>query len=290
MSTVNGKVFANTSFPDTLQSLPTFTDLSSIDQDNYLNYLKQILLGDLETANTYLNRINNTALVNALKLNTLSDTIGAIQELFDSTTTFTDIISAKQTEWEKIINKFSYIGVFTRPVEYNASTAYVVGDIVKYNNKIWKCKINSTGEAPSEGAFWTQYYLKNSMVSYEDEVTNRMLLYVALQDISTVIDPYHNSTGTDVMQWFPLTKIGSIGTGFGFYGNWNRLESYSIGDLVIDGSYAYSAIRDNNINYKPSNNPGWWQKEFNIAPKNIVIANSNPTAIEGEVWFRTITV
>ena len=46
MSTVNGKTFANTSFPNTIQSLPTFTDLSALDQDNYLNYLKQILLGD----------------------------------------------------------------------------------------------------------------------------------------------------------------------------------------------------------------------------------------------------
>lgn len=289
MSTVNGKTFANTSFPNTIQSLPTFTDLSALDQDNYLNYLKQILLGDLETANTYLNQIDDTALVNALKLNTLSDTIGAIQELFSSTTTFIDIISAKQTEWQTIIDKFSYLGAFVTPAVYSSSTTYAVNDIVFYNNKVWKCKVSSTGNIPSEGTYWTQYYLKNSMVSYKDNITNRTLLYVALQNITVATDPYTNSTSASP-QWFTLTKIGSIGTGFGFYGEWDSVESYSIGDLVIEDSYAYSSIQNNNIGKQPSENPTWWQQEFNIAPKNITIADSNPTAISGEVWFKTVTL
>ena len=62
--------------------------------------------------------------VNALKLNTLSDTIGAIQELFSGTDVFTNIILAKQSEWETIINKF-ILKIFCPLVAFLETSGYL---------------------------------------------------------------------------------------------------------------------------------------------------------------------
>ena len=38
---------------------------------------------------------------------------------------------------------------------YNASTAYTVGQYCLHNGNLWKCKTASTGHTPEEGTYWT---------------------------------------------------------------------------------------------------------------------------------------
>ena len=127
MSQIGSNIYPNTLFPDSVQTLPQFTDLTSEDESNYLSYLQAIINGDLANANYYLSLINPNCLVSATSLNTLSDTIGAIQDLYGSTTTFTDIVNTKQAEWQSIIAKFAYVGEWKEPVEYESDT-FIVPD------------------------------------------------------------------------------------------------------------------------------------------------------------------
>lgn len=287
MSQVNGNVYPNTTFPDSVQTLPTFTDLSSADQSNYINYLKAVMAGDISQANTYLNQITNTAIIDANKLNILSDTINAIQQLYSSTTAFTDIINQKQSEWQNIINAFSYIGNWIEPIAYVSQT-YNKGDVVLYNNKCWICKINGTTSAnpPSEGTYWTQYYKKYSMVGYIDTTTNRHMLYVALNDISTNINPYNNE------QWGKLTLLGDVGANgnrFLFEDEWDSTKSYSLGNLVIYEGNAYCSLVNNNLNHIPSTSTDFWSEEFNTTMAHIPIQSEQPTNQNiGDIWFELL--
>lgn len=289
MSQVNGNVYPNTTFPDSIQTLPTFTDLSSTDQTNYINYLKAVIEGNISQANTYLNQITNTAIVDANKLNILADTINAIQQVYSSTTIFADIINEKQTEWRNIINKFSYIGDWVEPIEYTSRT-YNKGDVVLYNTKCWICKVNGTVSTnpPAEGTYWTQYYKKYSIVTYENTADNRVMLYVALDDINS------NASPSEGGRWGCLTLLGDIGqngNGFLFDNEWDSTKSYSMGNLVIYEGNAYSSLTYNNLNHNPTENPTYWQKEFSTSMQQIPVQYEQPTNQSiGDIWFKVLNI
>lgn len=288
MSQVNGNVYPNTTFPDSIQTLPTFTDLSSADQANYINYLKAVIEGNISQANTYLNQITDTAIINANKLNILSDTINAIQQVYSSSTTFTDIINAKQAEWQAIINRFGYIGDWIAPTTYSSSNTYNKGDVILYNNDCWLCKINGTTSAnpPAEGTYWTKTYLKNNIVGYRDSVDNKYLLYIALQNITTATNPYES------LQWGILTKVGDIGAngeGFMFKNEWDSTVSYSIGNLVIYNGNAYSSLQNANLNQNPATATSYWKQEFVTTIVQIPVQSAEPTNQNvGDLWFQLI--
>ena len=286
MSQIGNNVYPNTSFPDSKQTLPTFTDLTVADQSNYINYLKEMLAGNRESAKSYLNAITNTAIINASKLNTLKDTIDAIQDMFGSVETFTNIINQKQAEWQKIINNFKYIGDWEEPSVYNSSITYNIGDLVLYSNKIWRCKIDGITSAypPTNSTYWEQYYLKNSIVSYPQHSLNSFL-WIATRDVNEIVPP---NTGS---QWQQLTKKGDVGEngqGFNFYNGWDSSVSYSVNNLVAYNGKAYRSIQNNNYNHEPPDGM-WWQEEFVITTSYIPMQSEEPTnQVEGEIWFQII--
>ena len=71
MSQIGNNIYPNTLFPDSIQTLPQFTDLTSEDESNYLSYLQAIIAGNLTNANYYLSLINPNSLQNlhSLKAN-----------------------------------------------------------------------------------------------------------------------------------------------------------------------------------------------------------------------------
>lgn len=294
MSQIGSNIYPNTLFPDSVQTLPQFTDLTSEDESNYLSYLQAIINGDLANANYYLSLINPNCLVSATSLNTLSDTIGAVQDLYSSTTTFSDIVSVKQAEWQNIISKFSYVGEWKKPAEYKSNNTYAQFDLVIYDNAVWECQINGTiNIVPQKGTYWTQYYVKNTMVGYTDSVTNRNALYIALQDIDTDDTPYESYISDDP-KWFRLTLIGIVGDngeGFSFRGEWNYTVSYSMGDLVTYDEVCYSSLTNNNLNHTPSIDSSYWKREFTTSMKQIPVQAEMPTDQDiGDLWFEVITI
>ena len=285
MSQIGTNIYPNTTFPDSMQSLPDFTDLSAVDQGNYINYLKQIMAGNYTAAKTYLDNITNTAVLNANKLSILKDTIGAIQDVYSNTTTFSNIINEKQAEWESIIERFGYIGTWTAFNEYVIGNTYNFGNIVIYNNKVWYCKLNNTNMAPVEGANWTQYYMKNSMISYTDSITNRTLLYIATVDITNNLNPAESD------EWTLLVTTGATGTGFNFYGTYDSAVIYSYGALIVYNGMAYMSTQNNNVNHTPDpNSYDWWFPVFSISMQPIPITSNEPTnQNENDIWFHIIS-
>lgn len=292
MSQIGNNIYPNTTFPDAVQQLPNFTDLSAADQTNYIKYLQQILAGNMTGANDYLNLITDTAIINANKLNILSDTIRAIQDVYNGTETFTNIIEEKQSEWEELINRFKYDGVWQQPEVYNPSKTYNRENLVLYNNKIWYCKLDNTTSniLPAENNNWTQYYFKNSMVRYTDSVSNRAMLYLAVQDISTITDPY-TSSQSESPQWLRLTIVGAKGANgaqFNFWSSWDSAQEYSVGNLVEYNGDAYMSLVNSNINHEPTDT-NYWAQQFITSMKNIPIQSDEPTGMkEGDLWFRLL--
>lgn len=286
MSQIGNNVYPNTSFPDSKQTLPTFTDLSVADQTAYVNYLKQIMAGNITAANTYLNQITNTAIINANKMNILSDTIAAVQDLYSSTTTFSDIVTQKQSEWEALIKRFGYMGTWTPFNIYNNIAVYNLGDIVYYNNKVWRCKLNNTTTiTPAENNNWTQYYYKNSLVGYTNSIDGRFSLYIANVDITNNSSPYNNAEWTDLVR---VGDRGDNGVGFSFLNKWDSSVRYSTGNLVIYGNIIYMSLVSNNLNHTPANGE-YWAEQFTNNLRGVYIGTEAPSDIDIEqLWFQIV--
>lgn len=295
MSIVNGQSFPNTTFPDSIQSFQTFTNLTSTDESNYINYIRALVAGDYVAANGYLSAITGTAVINAEKLNQISDTVGAIQAVYTSSNTFTDIVTAKQAEWQSIINHFSYIGAWVAPTVYDNGTTYEVNSLVIYNNKTWKCITQTTGgNVPQVGStYWTQHYYKNNIVEYFDADINRTLYYIASVDISSTLNPKADYASANP-QWIQLSVVGIAGEngdGFSYEGEWDSTDTYSTGNLVSYNKKCYKSLQDNNINKVPSVATTWWEQqfEFNIDP--ILIQAETPVGqAVGGIWFKTVSL
>ena len=46
---------------------------------------------------------------------------------------------------------------------WNASTIYAVGQYCVYNNSLWKCLVQHSGQTPSEGTYWTKVSVANEI-------------------------------------------------------------------------------------------------------------------------------
>ena len=284
MSQIGSNVYPNTTFPDSVQTLPTFTDLTATDQNNYIAYLKEMLAGNKETARQYLNLITNTAIITANKLNTLSDTIAAIQDVFGSVDTFEAIINAKQVEWQESIDTFKYIGVYREPIPYSTTGTYQQGDVVLYQNKCWRCKVNGTTSAnpPSVNnkTYWEPWYRKNNMVMYS-------------QTLCIVVNDINDITDIPIERGYckPLTRIGekgNVGNGFNFFEEWDLSVSYSMGSLVVYDNKAYHSLINANQNNNPSTS-NVWEEIFDFNPILIPVQSSAPSyPSNGDIWFKVI--
>lgn len=296
MSTINGNVFPNTTFPDSLQTLPTFEDLSEDYEITYSKYIKALLEGNFAEANSYLEDLNSESMVTAQTLNVLSDTIGAIQTLYSTSDVFSTIINNKQTEWQSIIDKFGYVGQWVQPTTFSTSVTYATNSVVLYNGKIWIRTATSSTAYPipqDDSEYWKPYYRKNALVSLVDTTINQRMLYVALVDISITTSPYVDSQSANP-QWFKITLQGikgNNGEGFSFKDAWLDNTTYTLGELVIYDGACYSSLQDDNLNHIPSTSTTWWKKEFETDIAKIPIQANAPTdQDEGDIWFQLISL
>src|SRR5574344_823080 len=114
-------------FPNQIDNIPSFLDVTQSDAQLLSTFQTAMRNGDFNTANLTLQQISNynQKIVSAERLNKLRDAILAIENFYN-TTVYT-YIENKQTEWQNIINQFSYQG------DWNNSTQFLTNNIVKYN-------------------------------------------------------------------------------------------------------------------------------------------------------------
>lgn len=104
--------FPDTTFPDAIQPLVEYLDIESADLALYNSYIGFIANEDYNAAQRTLQQITNfdKKVLTAQKLNQLTDTIMALQTLYQSDT-FQSTVTEFQNNWLAIINQFSYKGV-----------------------------------------------------------------------------------------------------------------------------------------------------------------------------------
>lgn len=120
--------FPATTFPDSIQAIAQFVDITASDANNIAQFKEQYLAGDYDTAMTFLQAIPNyqNKTLTASKLNQIADTVQALEQFYGSD--ITSIITQKQAEWQAIIDQFTYRG------NWASATAYKKNNIVGYYN------------------------------------------------------------------------------------------------------------------------------------------------------------
>lgn len=117
-----------TTFPSNgIQTFITMLNMTASDAPLIKQYQEAMRNGDTTTAQSIYSQITNAdaKFIDATKLNTLMQTCVALQRFYK--TDVEPYIDIKQSEWQGIIDRFSYQGV------YNPSTQYDKNNFVLYS-------------------------------------------------------------------------------------------------------------------------------------------------------------
>ena len=148
--------YPHSNFPDELDSWETFLDVVSSDAILLTQYQQYVLAGDMENAQYIYKQIPNAnrKFIGALVMNQFADAIMSLESFYGESG-FINYTTIKQSEWQAIINEFSYIGVF------NINTQYNKNNIVLYNingqNYLYINTYNGTtpiGTLPTNQDYW----------------------------------------------------------------------------------------------------------------------------------------
>jgi len=194
--------YPHSNFPDGLDSWETFLDVVESDAELLKQYQQYVLDGDMVNAQSIYNQIPdaNRKFIGALVMNQFADAIMSL-EAFYGNSGFESYIASKQAEWQTIIDKFSYVGIYSNNVQYQKNNIVLYGvegqnylfiNIYNGNTPKQTLPTNTTywriltirgekGEAGSSTTFYfdwepTMQYKANNIVCVGSS------LFVALQD------------------------------------------------------------------------------------------------------------
>lgn len=206
MSTTYPK-YPHSNFPDGLDSWETFLDVVESDANLLKQYQQYILNGDMVSAQNVYRQIPNAdrKFIGALVMNQFADAIMSLESFYGNSG-FEEYVAQKQTDWQTIIDKFSYVGVYSNNSQYqkNNIVLYAVngqnylfintyeGNTPKQtpptNTNYWRI-LTIRGEKGEAGSSTTFYFEWEPSMEYK---TNNIVcvgssLYVALQDNINVV-------------------------------------------------------------------------------------------------------
>lgn len=145
---------AYTTFPETVQTFVTMRDVVAADGANIKGFQDAMEAGNTALAQQYYSNISNadSKFINAEKLNTLFQTCVALQRFYK--TDIQPYVTAKQAEWQDVIDEFDYMGAFNTNDQYypNNWVSYTQSDGSTY---LYIC-INQPpiGTAPTNTTYW----------------------------------------------------------------------------------------------------------------------------------------
>lgn len=151
-----------TNFPEAIDSIPNFLDVTSADATLIAQYQTAIQNGNFTQASSILAQITNAEqkTITAKRLNSLVEPVLAMEQFYS--TDIKPYIEDKQTEWENRVNQFSYIGT------YNSTTNYVKNNIVLFNDnglkKLYLCiaDIPTTNINPYNTTYWREFTIRGA--------------------------------------------------------------------------------------------------------------------------------
>ena len=153
---------------------------------------------------------------------------------------------------------------------WNASTTYAVGQYCIYNNSLWNCLVQHSGQTPIEGTYWTKANVANEITSVNNSIG----------DISGFTNDTYDSIGTYIQYcvdngYLPdpnLIALIPIMTS-------NTTPSGVVSAINADSNYpAYYAFDNNNDTkwWSTSSSNGWIAYKFPSA-KRVTKALLRPT-------------
>lgn len=151
----------NTNFPDRLDNFPSFLNINASDGNYIKRYQLAIQEGDYNKAQEAYKEIPNVErkLISAKHLNKLSDACLAVEKFYK--TDIKDYIENKQKEWEIIVDRFQYKGI------WNAGTQYEKNNYVDYivdGNKLLYIATSKPplGTRPTDPNYWRIFGIKGA--------------------------------------------------------------------------------------------------------------------------------
>ena len=126
--------YPHSNFPDSLDSWETFLDVVASDANLLTQYQQYILNGDFENAQYIYQQIPNAnrKFIGALIMNQLADAIMSLEHFYGDSGIDT-YLNTKQAEWQAIIDRFTYVGIYSTSIQYyknNIVLYYINGQII----------------------------------------------------------------------------------------------------------------------------------------------------------------
>lgn len=255
--------FPNTVFPDAMQTFVKYLDITQSDAAIYDAAVQAMVDGNLMQAQNLLNTIPNIGqkAITAEKLNTLIDTVQALQQFYN--TDLSSTLDQYQVTWRNYIDRFKYIG------DWQSGTAYLKNSMVSY-------------------------------ASTQLGTDQRKYLYIAVKDIqSSTTNPFVDERDNGVQSnWRRLVVKGEQGQSgasqdaVSFRFAWEGNATYNINDIVVYDNDWWVATVDGVLGVPPSLSASQWRLMLSgnlVAQYPVQSAQPADSAQKvGDLWFQLI--
>lgn len=211
-----------TTFPDNIDNMPYFVNITAEDLPsiNLFNYY--IRMSDFNAAESTLKSVPDydKKLIDSGKLNKFRDALIALERYYKNDVE--PYIINKQSEWQGIMDEFSYSGVWNKTNSYdkNNIVSHVIGDgtymyiatqdvpvnIDINNTNYWTLfTIKGDKGVSGDGGAFKYEYLDNVTYNINDIVSHNNCLWLANATV-TGVEPTEENTSS----WSLLLKIPPI--------------------------------------------------------------------------------
>ena len=133
---------------------------------------------------------------------------------------------------------------------WNASTTYAVGQYCIYNNSLWKCLVQHSGQTPTEGTYWTKVTVANEITSVNNSFGGLKFgidsdgNYGYIKAGADTVTPF--SKDIKYLSWIAVNNNSLIQGA----NNW---------DLSNDTKSGYTWVEPSNRRVAYNKNDYWWQ-------------------------------
>lgn len=119
---------------------------------------------------------------------------------------------------------------------WNIETTYTVGQYCIYDNSLWKCLVQHTGQTPTEGTYWTKTQIDDEILSIKNDVST---INSNLSDVSIISDRNRRMIKSfadklDVSFYYD-NKIYGYGTAL-IIGNSGIFDFYAFNDIFANAT------------------------------------------------------
>lgn len=151
----------NTVFPNSVDTFITALNITAEDAPKVKAYMEAMQNGNISLASSIFASIDNASrkVLSAERLNQFSDSLTAMERFYRND--IKPYITEKQSEWQGIINEFTYKG------DFSPTTQYAVNNYVSYSttdgNFLYIAeRVPPVGTLPTDTRYWRTFTVKGS--------------------------------------------------------------------------------------------------------------------------------